>query len=390
MTAQAPTVLVINAGSSSLKFRLLELVPGRTPVTRVRGNIERIGLEGGDAPDHEGAMDLALAGLDRPSIDAVGHRVVHGGMDFTEPTLIDDDVERGIDKLAELAPLHNPAGLAGIRAARLALPEVPHVAVFDTAFHSSIPPVAHTYAIDRDVATRFGIRRYGFHGTSYSYVTARAADLLGRDPAELRLVILHLGNGASAAAVRDGRSIDTSMGLTPLEGLVMGTRSGDIDPAALLHLARVGGYSTEQLDDLLNRRSGLLGLSGHSDMRAVIAAVDAGSEDAALALEVYLHRIRRYIGAYAAELGGVDAIVFTAGVGENNARVRAGAVRDLDFLGITLDAAANDSPSSEERIVSAPGAGVAVLVIPTDEELEIARETLMVTVDAPERIPDRR
>ena len=370
------TVFVVNAGSSSLKFRLLQLAPGLEPTTLARGNLERIGLEGGDASDHAEALELVLAGLDRSSIDAVGHRVVHGGVRFTAATVIDDEVEYDIEQLSELAPLHNPAGLAGIRGARSALPGIPQVAVFDTAFHANLPPEAATYAIDREVASRFGIRRYGFHGTSYRHVTARATALLGRDRVALRLVVLHLGNGASAAAIRGGRSIDTSMGLTPLEGLVMGTRSGDIDPAALLHLARVGGYTTEQLDELLNRRSGLLGLSGYSDMREVIAAADAGSEDARLAFDVYLHRIRRYVGAYAAELGGIDAIVFTAGIGENSPRVRAGALLGLDFLGIELDAEENESSATGERVISREGSAVPVLVVPTDEELEIARETL--------------
>jgi acetate kinase len=366
-------VLVVNAGSSSLKYEVLDVEAG-IPV--VSGSVERIGVPGSGVPDHTAALVDALDGLDPESIDAVGHRVVHGGAVFVEATIIDDAVEAEIDRLAVLAPLHNPPGLQGIRAARAALPFVPHVAVFDTAFHATLPPEARTYAIDAAVAAEYGVRRYGFHGTSYRYVTRRAAEVLGRPLEELRLVVLHLGNGASAAAVAGGRSVDTSMGMTPLEGLVMGTRSGDIDPAVLLHLQRVGGFDTAALDDLLNRSSGLKGLGGHGDMRDLIAAADGGDEAAALAFEVYVLRLTRYIGAYAAELGGIDALVFTAGVGENSARVRERAVERLGFLGIAIDPGLNDRRSSEPRVVSPGGAGVAVLVVPTNEELQIALETV--------------
>jgi acetate kinase len=253
---------------------------------------------------------------------------------------------------------------------------VPHVAVFDTAFHATIPVEAATYAIDAELAARHGVRRYGFHGTSYEYVSRVAAETLDRGPGELRMIVLHLGNGASAAAISGGRSVDTSMGLTPLEGLVMGTRSGDLDPAIPFHLHRVAGLSIDELDDLLNRRSGLLGLSGHADMREVIEAAETGDERAGLALEVYLHRIRHYIGAFAAVLGGLDALVFTAGVGENSDVVRAGAVRGLEFLGIAIDPAANATRGDAARIISPAGSAVAVLVVPTDEELEIARQTV--------------
>jgi acetate kinase len=308
-------------------------------------------------------------------IDAVGHRIVHGGTRFVQATLIDDAVEAGIEQLAPLAPLHNPPGLLGIRAARAALPGVPQVAVFDTAFHAQMPEAARTYAIDAALANQYGIRRYGFHGTSYRIVSARAAAFLGRPLEQLRLIVLHLGNGASAAAIAGGRSIDTSMGMTPLEGLVMGTRSGDLDPAVLLYLQRNAGMTVDQLDDLLNRRSGLLGLSGRSDMREVIAAADGGDPAAALAFDVYAHRVRHYIGAYLALLGGVDAVVFTAGVGENSAPVRAAALEGLGALGLELDAAANAEPGREARRISPTGARTDVLVIPTDEELQIARET---------------
>jgi acetate kinase len=366
------TVFVLNAGSSSIKYTVLEVESGTLIAD---GIVERIGVPGGVA-DHATALATVLAGIGDTPIDAVGHRVVHGGERFTAATVIDDDVEAAIEQLIELAPLHNPAGLAGIRAARAALPRVPHVAVFDTAFHATIPVEAATYAIDAELAARHGVRRYGFHGTSYEYVSRVAAETLDRGPGELRMIVLHLGNGASAAAISGGRSVDTSMGLTPLEGLVMGTRSGDLDPAIPFHLHRVAGLSIDELDDLLNRRSGLLGLSGHADMREVIEAAETGDERAGLGLEVYLHRIRHYIGAFAAVLGGLDALVFTAGVGENSDVVRAGAVRGLEFLGIAIDPAANATRGDAARIISPAGSAVAVLVVPTDEELEIARQTV--------------
>ncbi|HEV7742345.1 MAG TPA: acetate kinase [Pseudolysinimonas sp.] len=361
-------VFVLNSGSSSLKYEVLDVEAGSVVTS---GLIERV-------TDHSAALASVLAELDAESIDAVGHRIVHGGSVFLQATLVDDSVEEQIDRLATLAPLHNPPGLEGIRAARAALPFIPHVAVFDTAFHATLPPEAFTYALDAKVAADHGIRRYGFHGTSYRHVSARAAEVLGRPLEELRMVVLHLGNGASAAAISGGRSIDTSMGMTPLEGLVMGTRSGDIDPAVLLHLQRVGGYDAASLDDLLNRSSGLLGLGGQSDMRDLMASAEGGHAGARLAFEVYVHRLRRYIGAYAAELGGIDALVFTAGVGENSDVVRARAVEGLGFLGLSVDAGLNAARSSEPRVISPAGAAVAVMVVPTNEELQIARETLEV------------
>ncbi|GHF10540.1 acetate/propionate family kinase [Pseudolysinimonas yzui] len=368
-------VLVVNAGSSSLKYEVLDAESG---VRVVAGLVERIGVPGSPVPDHAAALTDALEGLDVESIDAVGHRIVHGGTVFVQATVIDDAVEAEIERLAVLAPLHNPPGLLGIRAARAALPFVPQVAVFDTAFHATLPPEAYTYAIDAAVAARYQVRRYGFHGTSYRYVTRRAAELLGRPLEQLRQVVLHLGNGASAAAVAGGRSINTSMGMTPLEGLVMGTRSGDLDPAVLVHLQRVGGFDATALDDMLNRSSGLKGLGGHSDMRDLIRAIDSGDEAAALAFEVYVHRVQRYIAAYAADLGGIDALVFTAGVGENSALVRARAVERLGFLGIVVDAGLNAAPSSAPRFISPDGSPVAVLVVPTNEELQIAFDTVAV------------
>lgn len=366
-------VFVLNVGSSSIKYQLLDALTGEV---HANGIVERIGVPGSGMPDHEAALAVVLGELDGVPIDAVGHRIVHGGTRFAQATVIDDDVEREIAALSDLAPLHNPPGLAGIRAARAVLPELPHVAVFDTAFHATISPAARDYAIDAEVAAKTRIRRFGFHGTSIGYVSRIAAELLGRtgDP-ELKLVVLHLGNGASAAAVLGGRSLDTSMGLTPLEGLVMGTRSGDIDPAIPLYLAREHGYTIEQLDELLNKRSGLLGLAGRSDMRELVAAADAGDERAAHALDVYVHRLRRYIGAYAAELGGIDALVFTAGVGENSDYIRRRAVAGLEFLGLAIDPELNSARSSEPRAISPAGSRASVLVVPTNEELEIARET---------------
>lgn len=395
-------VLVVNSGSSSLKYQLVDAVSGEALAS---GLVERIGREGGharhrhegpendrlgstwdanvDVPDHFAAFDVMLEGFAAhgPSLEqhppvAVGHRVVQGGARFFEPTLITPLVKINIDELSSLAPLHNPANLEGIEAAQRAFPDVPHVAVFDTAFHQTMPPAAYTYAIDRDVAAKHRIRRYGFHGTSHRYVSRAAAEFLGRPVEEIDQIVLHLGNGASACAVSGGRSVDTSMGMTPLEGLVMGTRSGDLDPAILLHLQRRASLDVDGVDELLNRRSGILGLGGHADMRDLVDAAEAGEERAALALEVYAHRLKAYIGAYLAQLGGVDVISFTAGVGENSAPVRAAALAGLERLGIELDVERNAVRSGETRVISSDDSAVTVLVVPTDEELEIARQTL--------------
>lgn len=385
-------VLVLNSGSSSLKYRLIEMADESV---RAHGLIERIGGAGLGAirhdsaagryeheapiPDHSGALKemLRTFAVHGPDLTpaAIGHRVVHGGERFSAPALVTHEVLTAIDELADLAPLHNPPGLLGIRAAQEAFPAVPHVAVFDTAFHRTVPAEASTYAIDAAVAGAHGIRRYGFHGTSHRYVSAAAAQYLGQPLADVKLIVLHLGNGASACAVSGGRSVATSMGLTPLEGLVMGTRGGDLDPGAVLHLLRAG-FSVDDVDQLLNRRSGLLGLTGLSDMRDVQAAAGAGDERATLALGVYAHRLRHYIGAYFALLGGLDAVVFTAGVGENSPPVRAAAVAGLEHLGIDLDEDANQRAARGPRRISADSSAVAVLVVPTDEELEIARQVL--------------
>lgn len=367
-------VFIVNSGSSSIKYQLIDLDTDK-PV--VDGIIERIG-EPGEVPDHEAGMKRVLVetiGTDR-DIVGVGHRVVHGGPYFSEATVITDEVERLIEEVSSLAPLHNPANLLGIRAARAALPDVPHVAVFDTAFHQTLPPEAYTYAIDREIAKRYRVRRYGFHGTSHQYVANEAARFLGRPVEELRIIVLHLGNGASATAIRGGKSIDTSMGLTPLEGLVMGTRSGDIDPGVVFHLRRQADMDVDEIDDLLNKRSGLLGLTGTGDMRDVQEAGSRGDEAAELALAVWRHRIRHYIGAYIAELGGLDALVFTAGIGENNGLLRRRALAGLEFLGIEVDADRNELASKSARYISPEDAPVAVLVVPTNEELAIARQTV--------------
>ena len=391
----APTgpVLVVNCGSSSIKYQLLAQAPEERLAV---GMLERIGdaraelrhhgaagetAREVDAPDHRAGFAHIGAALreDRPAaLAAVGHRVVHGGERFRAPTLVDAGVREAIRALAVLAPLHNPANLVGIEACASAFPGVPQVAVFDTAFHQTLPPHAFRYAVPEAWYRDHGVRRYGFHGTSHRWVAERAAEALGRPLAALRLVTLHLGNGASAAAIAGGRCVDTSMGLTPLEGLVMGTRSGDLDPAVPLFLQRAAGLGAAEVDALLNEQSGLRGLCGSNDMREVLAREAAGDERARLALAVYVHRLRKCIGAYLAVLGGLDALVFTGGVGENAARVRELACAGLERLGIALDGARNAAAQDSLGEIGAAGAPVRVLVVRTDEELQIARETLAV------------
>ncbi|TXN32471.1 acetate/propionate family kinase [Lacisediminihabitans profunda] len=365
-------IFVVNSGSSSIKYQLVDL---ETEEAVLSGILERVGEPGSGIPDHEAGMRRVLETLGTGhEITAVGHRVVHGGSLFSAAAIVTDEVEAEIAELSALAPLHNPANLLGIRAARHALPTVPHVAVFDTAFHQTLPPAAYTYAIDRELAERHGVRRYGFHGTSHKYVSQETARFLGRPLTDLKTIVLHLGNGASVSAIDGGVSVETSMGMTPLEGLVMGTRSGDIDAAVLIHLHRQAGLDFDELDTMLNRQSGLLGLTGNGDMRDVQEAASRGDEVAEGALAVYRHRIRRYIGAYIAHLGGLDALVFTAGVGENNALLRRRTLAGLEFLGIAVDVDRNELASRKARYISPDGAPVAVLVIPTNEELEIARQ----------------
>jgi acetate kinase len=365
------TVLALNAGSSSLKYRLLDPATGERFAD---GTVERVRDAG--AAVGQVVTDLGDALRRAGDVVAVGHRVVHGGDRFTAPTVVDDGVLAAIDELAALAPLHNPAAAAGIRSARAALPGVPQVAVFDTAFHATLPPPARTYAVPREWRERYGVRRYGFHGTSYAHVTKEAARLLGRNAADLDIVALHLGNGASACAIRGGVSVDTSMGLTPLAGLVMGTRSGDVDPSVPGYLARVAGLRPEQVDDALEHASGLEGLAGVSDMRDVLQRRADGDPDAVLAFDAYCYRLRSYVGAYQAVLGRLDAVVFTGGVGEHAAPVRAASLAGLEAFGIVVDPGRNEAAGDGARLVSADDARVAVAVVPADEELEIARQAL--------------
>jgi acetate kinase len=366
-------ILVVNSGSSSLKYQLIDMV---SEVVLAHGMIERV-------TDHGVAFALMMkeiaageSSLASIAPVAVGHRVVHGGTAFSKATVVTDDVLLRIHELAPLAPLHNPGNLAGIEAAIAEFPGVPHVAVFDTAFHQSLAPAAYTYAIDAQVAAKHHIRRYGFHGTSHSYLASRTAEFLGRDLADLKIIVLHLGNGASACAIDGGRSIETSMGMTPLEGLVMGSRSGDLDPAIVMYLSRVADYTPDQLDALLNRESGLVGLTGLGDMRDVSLAAAAGDERATLALEIYAHRIRHYVGAYFALLGGLDAVVFSAGVGENSAQIRTMVIEPLGHIGLSVEETRNAIFGGGARRISPEGSPASVLVIPTNEELEIARQTL--------------
>lgn len=360
-------ILAVNRGSSSLKYRLFDAGDGSQLAD---GLVER--LDGDEAAQRE-AIGGMLASL-HSDIVGVGHRVVHGGSRFTQATVVDAEVERAIDDLAPLAPLHNPPALSGIRAIREQLP-VPQIAVFDTAFHATIPAAAATYALDRELAEQWGIRRYGFHGISYASASRRIRPLLRVDPDAARVIALHLGNGASVAAIRGGTSVDTSMGFSPLEGLVMGQRSGSLDPAIPGFLQRTAGMTAEQVDDLLNHRSGMLGLSGHSDMRDVGAAAAHGDAQARLALDVYVHRLVQYLGSYAAVLGGVDAVVFTGGVGEHADDIRAAAIEGLGFLGVRLDPALNAASENTLREIGASDSAAQVIVVPADEESELARAT---------------
>jgi acetate kinase len=364
------SVLVLNSGSSSLKYAVVDPDSGAQAVD---GIVERIG--DGEVPDHAAAMRVVFDAVadHMAGLVAVGHRVVHGGQDFYRPTAIDDALIDKLEELAALAPLHNPPAVLGIRVARKALPELPHIAVFDTAFFHDLPPAAATYAIDRDIAERWHIRRYGFHGTSHQYVSEQVAEFLDRPLAELNQIVLHLGNGASASAILDGRPVDTSMGLTPMEGLVMGTRSGDIDPGVLTYLWRTAKMSVDDIESMLNRRAGVRGLGGEIDFRLLHRRIESGDKTAQLAYDVYIHRLRKYIGAYLAVLGTTDVITFTAGVGENDAAVRRDALSGLSGLGIQLDEDLNAGPARTARRISADGSPTTVLVVPTDEELAIAR-----------------
>lgn len=391
-------ILVINCGSSSVKYQLIDTVEEKA---LAKGLVSRIGMSAsvlshkpfdrpevkvsGEILDHIVAVEYVVSILmsanhgvikDRSEIDAVGHRVVHGGEKFSHSVLITPELMSELRNLIELAPLHNPHNIRGINACQKALPGIPMVAVFDTAFHHRIPPEAYIYGLPYVMYKRYGIRRYGFHGTSHSFVAERAAVMLGKPIEQLRLITCHLGNGASIAAVDGGVSIDTSMGFTPLEGLMMGTRSGDIDPAIILHIMAREELSLHEANTLLNKHSGLAGISGvSSDMREIEESAANGHKNAELALDAYCYRIRKYIGAYAAVLGGVDGLVFTAGVGENSATVRGKCCYKLGYLGVEIDKTANNKAAGKEIDISTADAKVRTLVVPTNEELVIARDT---------------
>jgi acetate kinase len=386
-------ILLLNCGSSSIKYQVID---GDSEQVAASGIIQRIGEASGtldhNYQGHDHHIDAHFANhaeaLDQlvkvfaefgPSLDevrAVGHRTVHGGETFRQTVVIDDAVLDKLRELSPLAPLHNPPGIAGIEAARAVLPGVPHVAIFDTAFFATLPAEAYTYAIDKDVARAHAVRKYGFHGTSHSYVSKKVAEVLGRPYAELNQIVCHLGNGASISAIEGGVAVETSMGLTPLAGLVMGTRSGDVDPGLHAYLGRVLGLDLVGVDTLLNKRSGMLGLAGATDFRDINALIEDGNADARLAMDVYVHRLVSYIGSYLAILGRVDALTFTAGVGENDAFVRSEVLKRLEPLGFWMDADANAVRSKQPRVISRPGSPVTVLVVPTNEELAMARETM--------------
>ncbi len=392
-------ILVLNSGSSSVKYKLIDTATPEAK-TLAEGGVEKIGLPGGFLKfkrpdgskevvdlgliDHNDAVKAILANLTDPTvgcisgygeIDAVGHRLVHGGEKFSESVLITDDVKEKVRECYDLAPLHNPANMTGVEAITAIMPDVPQVGVFDTAFHQTMPAKAYMYALPYKYYEEDGVRRYGFHGTSHRYVSKRVCEFLGADLNKSRIITCHIGNGASMAAIVDGNCVDTSMGLTPVEGLMMGTRVGDVDPGALIYLMNKHSLNPDQLQNLINKESGVLGISGVSnDMREIEAAIAAGNERARLALDMYELRITKYIGAYAAEMGGVDIIVFTGGVGENQQGLRADVCATLGFMGVEIDPEAN-TVRGEEAIISSKNSRVKVCVIPTDEELTIARDT---------------
>ena len=388
-------IIAINAGSSSLKFQLFEM-PSEEVITK--GLIERIGLNDSifnitvngqkiqeitEIPDHEVAVKMLLDKLTTSGIikslneiEGIGHRVVHGGETFNDSALINDEVLAKIDQLSELAPLHNPANLTGIKAFQRVLPNVPAIAVFDTAFHQTMPESSFLYSLPYEYYTEYGIRKYGFHGTSHKYVSQRAAELLGRPIEQLRLISCHLGNGASIAAIEGGKSIDTSMGFTPLAGVTMGTRSGNIDPALIPYIMEKTGKTADEVLDVLNKKSGMLAVSGFSsDLRDIIEEEKSGNERARLALDVFANRIHKYLGSYAARMYGVDAIIFTAGIGENSEPIRERILKGLEFMGVYWDPALN-KVHGEEAFINYPHSPVKVMIIPTNEEVMIARDVV--------------
>ena len=391
-------ILVLNCGSSSIKYALYNMDDKRVMTS---GGAERVGLDGAfvkvklangekkqimhDMPEHTEGVKFIFSLLTDPEIgvikslkeiDAVGHRMVHGGEKFAQSVVITPEVIKAFQEVSDLAPLHNPANLKGIRAVEELMPGLPQVGVFDTAFHQTMPQYSYMYALPYEVYEKYGVRRYGFHGTSHRYVSARVCEFLGVDYTKQRIITCHIGNGGSLAAVKNGKCMDTTMGLTPLEGIMMGTRSGDVDGGAVTFLQKKLGLNPDQMSDLLNKKSGVAGISGvGSDMRDLEAAVAAGNERAKLASDMYNYKIKKYVGAFAAAMGGVDIIVFTAGVGENQASMRAEVCRDMEYMGVKVDEALNETIRGKEAVISAPDSKVKVVVIPTDEELMIASDT---------------
>lgn len=391
-------ILVLNCGSSSIKYKLYDMEGEKV---LAQGGVERIGLDGAfikvtlpsgekrqimhDMPDHKEGVNVVFKALLDPEmgalksldeIDAVGHRIVQGGDKFNQSVLVDKSVEDGIEELCDLAPVHNAGHLKGIRAVDALMPKTPQVVVFDNAFHSTMPDYAYLYAIPYELYEKYHVRRYGFHGTSHRYVSKRVCEILGLDQADSKVITCHIGNGASIAAVLNGKVVDTSMGLTPLAGVMMGSRCGDIDPSAVTYLMEKLNMTPHEMSDFLNKKSGVLGITGiSSDMRDVEAAANEGNERAVLALKMYAYRVKKYIGSYAAAMGGVDAVVFTAGVGENQTGLRADICRGLEFLGIEIDEAVNATVRGREAVISSPSSRVKVVVVPTDEEIVIARDT---------------
>lgn len=373
-------ILVLNAGSSSVKYQVFSMAGNAEVLTS--GLVDRIGEPGSEITSHHHALEHLILHLQREGIigsgqgiDAIGHRVVHGGERFQQPVLIDADVIAAIRDMIPLAPLHNPANLQGIEVAQQLFPGIPQVAVFDTAFHQTMPPVAFRYALPAELYREYRVRRYGFHGTSHQYVAQQAALYLERDLSELNLITMHLGNGCSATAIAQGKSVDTSMGMTPLEGLVMGTRCGDLDPALHFYLQREMGLTADALEHLLNKQSGLKGICGVGDMREVQSRMDSGDTDAQLAEALFVYRAKKYLGAYFAVLGNVDAIIFTGGIGEHSARIREQICANLQGLGIGVDSNKNQQRSKQVMPFHSDTASVQLLVIPTNEELAIARST---------------
>ncbi|RSZ65164.1 acetate kinase [Corynebacterium hylobatis] len=394
--------LVLNSGSSSIKFQVLDPAADASDEPLVSGLVEQIGESSGKIvikirgekitveqpiPDHSAGLQKSFEimsehGVGPRDLDltAVGHRVVHGGKVFSQPEIINDQVVEMIRDLIPLAPLHNPANVDGIEVARDILPNIPHVAVFDTGFFADLPPAAALYAINAAVAGENGVRRYGFHGTSHEFISQQVPSLLGKDPSDVNQIVLHLGNGASVSAVKGGHAIDTSMGMTPLAGLVMGTRCGDIDPGIIFHLYRTAGLSIDEIDTLLNKKSGIKGLSGVNDFRELRQMIENGDTDAWSAYNIYIHQLRRYIGSYMIALGRVDAITFTAGVGENAKFVREDALAGLEMYGIRIDPERNDLPNDGPREISTEDSAVKVFVVPTNEELAIAQKATALAV----------